>query len=324
MISYIERYVRLRDNFRDAHTKFGDAPISVYFCHCDHELGERESVTQVWKTPCELIGVFGIPIISPNDVSNFEDRLLPEAHKRLMAEATMRSPTRAQRSCVAFVPVSDGAKRDLESAAAIEFKRLADEAGRDLPRSVRSVIPWGFEPETYVGRWLTLMFWHTVPDARTLLRLNHLASGWDDLSFSPFDESADVIDDCQLTTQAPLLATAEGQWPVWAGKVPAATVADRAPDDGPITNGFRYRGESYTGLTGNGWRLVEHLWNSRGIDTSYEELATKVWRDIGLTGSDVEAKFRSPQSVANRFFVRNGLPLKVRGGPQPYLEVLPE
>ena len=180
MASYLERYARLRDDFRSSHTELGDAPISLCFCHLEYRSEACESVSKVWPTSFETIGVYRIPIMSLDLIGYFVDRLHASGDRRcadsmrFWGEHTVLHPSRPQQSCVAFVPVSDGAKRDSESAAAIKFKQLADKAGRELPRHLRSTIPWDFEPDTYVGRWLTLMFWHSVPDARRLLHLNQL------------------------------------------------------------------------------------------------------------------------------------------------------
>lgn len=94
--------------------------------------------------------------------------------------------------------------------------------------------------------------------------------------------------------------------------------------DGPIRDGFRWRGKEYLGLRNNPWRLLDYLWQNRERNLSFEELATPVWRDRVLTGEDVSSRFRSPQAVVNRFFKDNALPFEVSGDGRPHLKRRPE
>ena len=212
-----DRYAELHAEFQDAHSKYHGASTGLYLAHWIGELGAEASVSKVWSGRFQVIGTFPIPIIDPSEVEFFEKTRLMEPNVRAIGEGTVRQ--RVQRECVAFIPSPK--KGDVKSAeaGAAEFRRLAEKAGRMLPRTIRDVIPWQFEPSTFEGRWLGAMFWHKPPKAWQLLSYNQPrnGNGYEHLEFHPFSESADVIEDFGLLDGSPQLRTSDENWPVWAG-----------------------------------------------------------------------------------------------------------
>ena len=92
--------------------------------------------------------------------------------------------------------------------------------------------------------------------------------------------------------------------------------------DGPIPNGFRYRGGTKSGLTSLAWKLVNYLWRVGEDGASFDDVAQHVWGDSQRDGNEAKDKFRSPQTRANEFFKDNALPFKVSSDPKPHLKRL--
>jgi hypothetical protein len=197
---------------------------SLCLSHWIGEFGEEASVSKVWDGRFEVIGMFPIPIISPNDVEFFKTTLLKDPHDRAVGQGTVRR--RIQRDCVAFIPIHKTGDVKLAELGAAEFRRLAEKAGQMLPKSIRDVLPWHFEPSDFAGRWLSAMFWHNPPEASRILSYNRPRDGYTDFDFNPFSESADVIEDFGLLTGSPQFRTSDGKWPAWAGFLPDAAASN--------------------------------------------------------------------------------------------------
>lgn len=80
--------------------------------------------------------------------------------------------------------------------------------------------------------------------------------------------------------------------------------------DGPVPEGFRWKGTVFDGLKGKAWLLTEYLWGRRGKVVSDKDLANgNVWDDVSdVTENSVGALRRT----ANKFFDANCIPLKIK------------
>lgn len=80
--------------------------------------------------------------------------------------------------------------------------------------------------------------------------------------------------------------------------------------DGPVPEGFRWKGTVFDGLKGKSWLVTEYLWSRRGKVVSDKDLAdAKIWDHA----SDVtENSIGSVRRTANQFFTANCIPLKIK------------
>ena len=215
-----DRCAELHEQFQEAHSTFHREGAGLYLAHWDSKIGEEASVAKVWNGPFQVIGTFSIPIISAADVEFFEITMLKEPGNRAVGQG--RVGRRMQRESVAFIPSPKNGDIELANRGSREFRRLAEAAGQVLPKSIRDVLPWQFEPREFAGRWLGAMFWHKPPEAWKLLAYNRPrnGNGYERFEFQPFSESADVIEDFGMLTESPQFRTTDGHWPVWAGFSP--------------------------------------------------------------------------------------------------------
>jgi hypothetical protein len=81
------------------------------------------------------------------------------------------------------------------------------------------------------------------------------------------------------------------------------------PVDGPIANGFRFKGIDHSGLDGKPWHLLNCLWRLDGRTCGFDDLAGQVWGDHerDVTSDMVGSLRRS----ANRFFLNKLIPFEV-------------
>lgn len=79
--------------------------------------------------------------------------------------------------------------------------------------------------------------------------------------------------------------------------------------DGPIADGFRWRGSDYIGLTRKPWLVIDFLWKQTSRVAAFGELAEPVWGDRGRFIST--NKVGSARREVNKFFKDHGIPFRV-------------
>ena len=216
------RFQKLLDEFRENHGKFCDLHFWLdATTHIDHLTSVHEKALPIPLKGVEpgVVGFLSLPVLDPSGLldSAFLDDppLSSEEDLRSWAQKLLRKP---RRLCMIYGPSTGEFEEAFES-----FKRLAERAGKELPLKVREMIPAEFDPYRFVDRWLEFLWWLSPPDARTLAMNNDSRlHGWT-LFLHPFRESADGIERCELHTVNPAFRPKE--WPVWAGNLPAITIA---------------------------------------------------------------------------------------------------
>ena len=226
-----ERYRELLDAFRDAHSKLKATPFALNVCHWAEApritRGEpwntylKNCVLVLDKSPGEVlpVGLLAFPVIDPNWLT-YAILASPLSDERIARDCGDEIMHMTWRTCVIYAKTHGEKQRK----AAVEFVRLADKAGQELPLSMRETIPHQAnvvdgEPSEFANRWLALMYWSDPPELDELVRLNQWGGG-QILFWQPFSNAADVIERCRLTTDSVAFHTKGGHWPLWCGAIP--------------------------------------------------------------------------------------------------------
>lgn len=226
-----ERYRELLDAFRAAHSEFKDVPFSLRVCHWadpprripDEPWNEflKNCVMVLDKSPGDVmpVGTVSFPVVDPRWLS-YALASNPRTNEQMARECGDEIMRVCWRSCIVYAKTFKAEQQQ----AAESFIKLAEAAGTTLPLSIREALPQqaniaDAESNTYLDRWLDLMFWSTPPELEELLTLNQWGGGRD-LFWQPFSNAADAIERCRLSSNAPIFATKGNRWPRWAGQIP--------------------------------------------------------------------------------------------------------
>ena len=198
------------------------------------------------------------------------------------------------------------------------FIRIADgqpaAADGDYAQQIESLSGIDYPPETKEN-WARLLSLAGFSQDRIGQVLNELGfPGYEEFGDLPrvyvsFAGQPSDGSDSLLLTQAILAGLEPLRREGGAGQSDAPE-PNSSPPDGPLPpDGFRWKGKEFRGLAPQPWRLIDFLWQQKGQQAEFAQLAEPVWRD---RAEAVDSKnFGSTRRDANRWLKSHDLPFKV-------------
>jgi len=178
-MSVSEQFVDIRKQFQKLHAELDQYMLFLEGCNCTRSFDVRnwpgdktqiEAAEEHSKVPFELLGLMQIPIVHPkHNKSLFVNDRLDLFHDSAAAAMDEQNRQEAQYQIAGFQEADQRLPRRLKVAYlrcpnkttgqfAHEFRRLAEQTGAPLPTVVTDAIPTFLDTNSYVDRWLQIVF----------------------------------------------------------------------------------------------------------------------------------------------------------------------